>query len=459
VYLALQGCETRAPERISSAGSSIIGGTLDTTHKGVVSLLKLVELSSGESGYYPACTGTLLTQNLVLTAHHCVAELSTSDSSVDCGTTHFSPLDDAGSMLISLAADVWTDNQAPYAVKKVWVPSGGNGVCGRDIALLLLDGSGVPASAAKPIEPRLTSEVDDEELFTAIGYGLQDPSDQAGQTAGQRMVATGAQVFCEGTACGSDLVLDGEFIAESPVCSGDSGGPALDGDGKVCGVTSRGDEACSIGIYSSVSAWRDFIVEKTFEAAESGHYDPPTWAGDPPPGFDPGSGGTGGTASSGGTSGGAGSGGHASGGADAGRGGSATLAGNGPTAVAGSTSTPSGTAGSSSSPTIDALGTQCAGDCPGSYKCWAESGMTTGICVPACSESQSSCPADYSCDTALKACTKAAPAQAQDDGGCSVSGVGGANHPAHRWWLGLSLIAFQVARRRVAKPATPRRPA
>src|SRR3954470_7133983 len=79
------GCERQPSEALGHADAPIIGGKLDTTHKGVVSLLKEVP-----GGFYPACSGTLLTQNLVLTAHHCVADLdSANGESVECGKTGF----------------------------------------------------------------------------------------------------------------------------------------------------------------------------------------------------------------------------------------------------------------------------------------------------------------------------------------------------------------------------------
>lgn len=424
------GCERPATEHAATSDAPIIGGKLDTTHRGVVSLLKQVQ-----GGFYPACSGTLLTQNLVLTAHHCVAALDSGDgASVKCGTTEFEELDRPASIIVSVEANVGSEGIDPFRVAQIWVPPGGNAVCGRDIALLLLSGAGVPASQATPIEPNLNADLVAEDVFAAIGFGLQDPQDETGQTAGHRMGVADARVFCEGSACGTDLVLEGEFIADSPVCSGDSGGPALDENGRVSGVTSRGDEQCTVGIYSSVPAWRDFIIEKTFVAARSGHYAPPLWAGEPPTGFDPGLP-TAGTGSGGSTSNGAG--------------GGLSLA--GAPATAGGPSAVGGSSGNVS-PVIDPLGLSCTGQCPGAYVCWAASGKPPGICVPQCNAQQSACPMDYSCDTALGACLRTAdlPQSQVTEGGCSVTPTGA---PTPRGTgVGLALLGLAaVSRRRRAK--------
>jgi hypothetical protein len=226
-------------------------------------------------------------------------------------------------------------------------------------------------------------------------------------------------------------VLNGEFIADSPVCSGDSGGPALDSSGRVSGVTSRGDEQCTVGIYSGVSAWKDFIVEKTFTAAVSGHYSPPAWAGTPPPGFDPGITPTGGT-SGGGT---------------------------GPVVIAGGPAQPGGGSGgtSNASPIIDPLGLSCTGQCPGSYLCWAASGEPPGICVPQCSATQTMCPADFTCDTNLGACIRTADlpkASMKQGGGCSVAATGSSSgQGAGGAWLGLALFGALWRGRRATRPA------
>jgi hypothetical protein len=224
------------------------------------------------------------------------------------------------------------------------------------------------------------------------------------------------------------MVKAGEFIASSPVCSGDSGGPALDKSGRVSGVTSRGDDKCTIGIYSSVSAWRDFIIEKTFAAAESGHYAAPAWAGEPPAGFDPG-------VPTAGSS------------ARGGNGGSMSSSGSGPvTVIAGA---PGMGGASSVSPVVDPLGLSCTGQCPGAYKCWAASNKPPGICVPACSATESTCPTGYACDTSLAACIKPrAQTTVHESSGCSVAAASRAHQAAGGLWLGLGLLGLVWGARR-----------
>jgi hypothetical protein len=420
-FAFLPGCERATAEELASVSGSIIGGQPDATHKGVVSLLKQVQ----QNGYYPACTGTLIAPNLVLTAHHCVAALSSGDAeSVECGKTVFQAPDAARTILISVEQNAWTQDQQPYRVSEVWLPEGNSDVCGRDVALLLLSGSGIPANVAPTIAPRLETPLQKNEAFIAVGYGLQDPKDETGETSGQRMVSTDARVYCEGDSCGSPMVTDSEFIAESPVCSGDSGGPALDKDGLVSGVTSRGDADCTIGIYSDVAAWKDFIIEKALLAAKSGGYSPPAWTGADPvvdPGTDP----------------------------------------TDPTPTDPDPTDPTPTDPTPTDPVpTNPLGMSCNGPCASGYQCWAESGTPPGICVPSCSAASPTCPSGYGCDTSLQVCT---PATTSTPGGAGTSGssnpdsatqsssscaVSAPHGGESGFALGLALLGFGFSRRR-----------
>jgi hypothetical protein len=73
-----------------------------------------------------------------------------------------------------------------------------------------------------------------------------------------------------------------EFLGGDGVCSGDSGGPALDAAGRVVGIASRSED-CTHSVYSAVSSWSEFIREVAAGATRAGSYDDPEWLVAPPP--------------------------------------------------------------------------------------------------------------------------------------------------------------------------------
>jgi hypothetical protein len=273
---AMLGCSSGAGEGLAEVGDAISGGTLDRTHAAVYQ-----EFTRwGGDERVSACTATLIAPNLLLTARHCVA--SSEREEIVCGRAAFGPTVAGGSVAVTNSA-ILDSSSIFHRGAAVRVPSEGDDTCGFDVALIILDDV-IPALEALPAVPRIDRNVVQGESYVAVGYG----QDENGQQTPGRMLRSGLTVRCDVGNCPNFGVTATEFVGETGVCSGDSGGPALDVDGKVIGVVSRGADPCEQPVYSSVASWSDWIVETALDAAAAGGYDPPFWAlsgsSDPPVG-------------------------------------------------------------------------------------------------------------------------------------------------------------------------------
>jgi MYXO-CTERM domain-containing protein len=289
------GCSGAAgeQEQPASRAQSIAGGTADYSHQNVFLLARETQHAGS------LCTATLIAPNLLLTARHCVSP-GTGDDHVLCGDAVLGDPYPASAFIATNDPEPGQDSDVFRAID-VRVPGVGVDTCGYDVALIILKKS-VPASISTPAIPRIDREVEPGESYTAVGYGVNE----AGDLPGSRMRLEGLSVDCQPGSCGEG-VESTEFLGETGICSGDSGGPALDTDGKVVGVVSRGGPDCSTPIYSTVTAWHDFIIDTATEAARLGGYEPPFWVttglSDPPVVVDPGgAGGAGGAGTESGAS-------------------------------------------------------------------------------------------------------------------------------------------------------------
>lgn len=270
-FVACSAAPQERAEALGQVSSPVIKGKNSDKSQDAVVLLVRFDPAKGEFG---SCTGTMLSDRLVLTARHCVAD---TDESAACDVDG-NPLalgevrgnhkpetlyvfvgpnrPDFGSR------DVKPDGQGAKILD-----DGGKNLCNHDIAMLILKDP-IPNAKIAPI--RLDEPIKKGEVLTAVGWGVTDTT----TSPDVRQQRTGIVVEGIGPDDTNQFpVPPNEFEVGESICSGDSGGPALAKTNAIVGVVSRGGNArkpdpqnpassCIDGsnLYTKVAPFKDFIL-------------------------------------------------------------------------------------------------------------------------------------------------------------------------------------------------------
>jgi MYXO-CTERM domain-containing protein len=219
------------------------------------------------------CSGSLLTPHLVLSARHCVADTFDKDAPVICGETDFRDPDSPGAVFVVAKPEITSDPADYRALGEIVLPEGvASDLCGTDVVLLVLK---EPIEGIRPLEPRLDVPVAAGEHYSAVGFGVDEAED--GHPAGVRKRLDDLQVECSGDQCQFDDIRGNEWLGSGGPCSGDSGGPALDVDGRVIGVVSRGTDGCGEPVFGDVASRSEWLRAQAIRVAQLYAEPPPDW--------------------------------------------------------------------------------------------------------------------------------------------------------------------------------------
>jgi MYXO-CTERM domain-containing protein len=199
---------------------------------------------------------------------------NTVNGGVSCLQTTFGPLGAASNFYVTTKSEL-TSNQSDYhAVREVvGLPTDGY-VCGNDQVILILTDD-IDPNEAVPLVPRIDVPIAAGDEYYAVGYGGTNDS---GAGAGARRRRDTLFVDCVAGDCPNYLVKDSEWLGDIGICHGDSGGPSLDLENRVIGVTSRGSVGCDSPVYGYVLTWAQWLKDTTVYATGLGGYPAPPWS-------------------------------------------------------------------------------------------------------------------------------------------------------------------------------------
>ncbi|MBC7690906.1 MAG: trypsin-like serine protease [Methylotenera sp.] len=236
----------------SAMAAPIVGGeevsTSDPVNETTVALIIL--MPNGMA----TCTASLIAKDLAVTAAHCLTDdqgkaVAAANLRIIFGTNI-----NVKSMVKRVAPVVGAIFNPAF--KKV----GGTNLDRSDVGILRFSG-GLPSGYAPALLLPRMMKISNGESILLAGYGINDVRNGgSGDGVLRKAVVQVASVDVART----EILLDQRQGKGS--CHGDSGGPAFVVQGSknyLFGITSRGNEDCSMAIYSEITAHMSFFNQAT----------------------------------------------------------------------------------------------------------------------------------------------------------------------------------------------------
>jgi len=267
--VGLAGCGEASLEPVDQAQLAIAYGEASGVEDDGI-----VQVRSNAGSVIQNCTGTLVAENLLLTARHCVAQFvdDTFSCTSDGELVEGSKGGQIGPPLTpsAISIRVGAIDTAPVAAlgKQVFTLQSPS-ICRNDIAMVVLDRAvtGVPIFAI-----RLNSGNARGDTIRVVGYGADEQNG-----FGTRVTRSGIKISKVGSSVfrpEGDKIPARTFEVEGAVaCHGDSGGPALSDQNAVVGVFSQVVGPCfattAKDFYTQVGPYKDDFILPAFAAANA----------------------------------------------------------------------------------------------------------------------------------------------------------------------------------------------